>query len=106
MKRIVKAFSLSLALLAATAVMAQDAGKEKSKSYSKSYAVSSGDKIKLNNSFGEMKITTWDRNEIKVDVSISAKAMTEQRAQVILDSIRIEDGKSGSDIFFRTHINE
>jgi hypothetical protein len=49
-----------------------------------------------------MKIITWDKNEIKVDVNIEAKANTDELAQKILDNIYIEDGKSGSGVFFRT----
>ena len=40
---------------------------EKKKSYSKSYNITSKDKLTLENSFGEMKLITWEKNEIKVD---------------------------------------
>ena len=75
---------------------------EKRKSYSKSYAVSNNDRIKLENSFGEMKFNTWDKNEIKVDVTIIAKSATAEKAQEILDNIRIEDGKNGDGVYFKT----
>jgi hypothetical protein len=78
---------------------------EKKKSYSKSYAVSGSDKIKLDNSFGEMKITTWDKNEVKVDVAITVKANTDEKAQKLLDNIRIEDGKNSSGVYFKTEMN-
>ncbi|MBV9987586.1 MAG: hypothetical protein JO301_07900 [Chitinophagaceae bacterium] len=98
----------SILLLSATWLSASAAGgldAEKSKSYSKSYPLSSGDRITLNNSFGEMKISTWSKNEIKVDVSMTVKAGTDQRAQEILDNIRIEDKKSGSEVSFKTELN-
>ncbi len=75
---------------------------EKRKSYSKSYAVNNNDRIKLENSFGEMKFNTWDKNEIKVDVTIIAKSATAEKAQEILDNIRIEDGKNGDGVYFKT----
>lgn len=75
---------------------------EKRKSYSKSYAVNNNDHIKLENSFGEMKFNTWDKNEIKVDVTIIAKSATAEKAQEILDNIRIEDGKNGDGVYFKT----
>lgn len=75
---------------------------EKRKSYSKSYAVNNNDRIKLENSFGEMKFKTWDKNEIKVDVTIIAKSATAEKAQEILDNIRIEDGKNGDGVYFKT----
>lgn len=75
---------------------------EKTKSYSKSYPLGSGDNVNLNNQFGELKVTTWNKNEIKVDITVIAKANTEEAAQSILDNIYIEDGKSGNTVSFRT----
>ncbi len=49
-----------------------------------------------------MKINTWDKNEIRVDVRIEAKGGTEEIAQRILDNIYIEDSKSGSSVSFMT----
>ena len=74
----------------------------KTKTYSKSYPLSNGDRVSLNNQFGEMKINTWDKNEIKVDVNIEAKGNTDEIAQRILDNIYIEDNKSGSGVSFVT----
>ncbi|MEO8173561.1 MAG: hypothetical protein ABI581_10775 [Sediminibacterium sp.] len=107
MKRSVKIFSLILLLAgsaSAATLPSDDYASEKSKSYTKTYAVGSSDKILLDNTFGEMKIITWAKNEIKVDVNITVKANTDERAQKIMDMIRIEDGKSGSEIFFKTHM--
>jgi hypothetical protein len=75
---------------------------EKTKTYTKSYSISGSDKITLDNQFGEMKINTWDKNEIRVDVRIEAKGSTEEIAQRILDNIYIEDSKNGSSISFMT----
>ena len=107
MKKSIKIFSLLLLLSVssfAAAVLPGDTDSEKIKTYSKSYPVSSSDKILLDNSFGEMKISTWDKNEVKVDVLITVKAGTDERVQKIMDMITIEDGKSGSEIFFKTHL--
>jgi hypothetical protein len=75
---------------------------KKTKSYSKSYTLGGSDKVSLSNQFGEMKLMTWDKNEIKVDVSITTKSDDEQRAQQILDRISITDGKEGSTVSFKT----
>lgn len=97
--------AIAISFAASAAVLNPDLESEKSKTYSKSYAVGSGDKISLDNSFGEMKISTWSKNEIKVDVSITVKASTDEYAQKLIDVISIEDGKTGSEIFFKTHLN-
>ena len=78
---------------------------EKKKNYSKSYPLSGNDKIKLDNSFGEMKITTWEKNEVKVDVAITVRANTDETAQKLLDNIKIQDGKEGNGVYFKTNIN-
>ncbi len=106
MKKLVKIFSVLLVLAgsaSANIIVPADPESEKTKSYTKTYPVGSSDRILLDNSFGEMKISTWSKNEIKVDVNITVKASTDARVQKIMDDITIEDGKNGSEIFFKTH---
>ena len=79
---------------------------KKEKSYSKSYSLSGSDKISLSNQFGEMKLNTWDKNEIKVDVSITGKSDDEQRAQEILDRISILDSKESGTVSFKTKFTD
>lgn len=67
---------------------------EKRKVYSKSYSISGSDKISIENQFGEVMIKTWDKNEVKMEVTIIATSNTEERAQEILDRISIEDSKN------------
>ncbi len=90
---------------AGAAILNGDTDVAKSKSYNKSYPLGSNEKVSLENTFGEMKINTWSKNEIKVDVSITVKANTEEDAQRILDMVDIEDGKTNGEVFFKTHLN-
>lgn len=108
-----KAFSILLLLAAASwsfAVHAQEQKQnfkfEKKKAYSKSYSLSPTDKIVLSNRFGEMKLVTWAKNEVQVDVAITVKSDDEARAQRRLDLISIEDEKSGSTVSFRTEMGK
>jgi hypothetical protein len=106
MKTILRAYKV-LFLISSLAfglqTQASDGPKvEKKKTYSKSYPVSGNDKITLTNQFGEMKLITWEKNEVKVDVNITAKADDDKRAQEILDKITIEDGKSSGGVYFKT----
>ncbi len=78
----------------------------KTKAVNKSYNVSSSDKLDIDNSFGSVKVTTWDRNEIKVEVAIEVSANTESLAQKILDRITVSEGKSGNEISFKTSIKD
>ena len=79
---------------------------EKKRTYSKSYALSASDKVNLSNQFGELKIIPWDKPEIRVDVTIVTRASSEELAQRIMDKIRIEDGKTGDGVYFRTKMND
>jgi len=82
------------------------ADSEKRKSINKSYKVSATTNVKLSNSFGKMHVDTWDKNEVKVDIEIIARAATDERAQDLLDDIKIEieDGNPASNLSFSTSI--
>jgi len=101
-RRIITLFSLFILSFSAAFAGNGDQLVEKTKTYSKSYSISGSDKITLDNQFGEMKINTWDKNEIRVDVRIEARGSTEEIAQRILDNIYIEDSKSASGVSFLT----
>lgn len=103
--KLVSSLFLAAGLLLTTAGFAQDKSEpkfKKTRNYSKSYSLGSSDKVSLNNQFGELKIVTWEKNEVKVDVTIMGKSDEEQRAQQILDHISIADGKDGNTVYFKT----
>jgi hypothetical protein len=104
MKQTLKVYSTLLLALFFIQVnlYAEEPLVEKKKTYSKSYTISNSDVISLSNQFGEMRVNSWDRNEVKVDVTITAKAISDERAQEILDNISIEDGREGSGVYFKT----
>ena len=93
-------------LLTSNWLLAADDGPvvEKKKTYTKSYPLGSNDKVSINNQFGEVKISTWGQQEVKVDITIIAKGSTEEKAQHILDLISIEDGKDGNGVHFKTNL--
>ncbi|MEP7237580.1 MAG: hypothetical protein ABI685_06940 [Ferruginibacter sp.] len=123
MKKMIKTFSLvlSLLLLAQVNLFAQNDNDNnndnknenkkkyefvKTKAVNKSYSVSSSDKLNIQNSFGSVEVKTWDRSEIKVDVSIEVSANTESLAQKMLDRITVNDAKSGSEVSFKTSMKD
>lgn len=107
MKAIIKVLSLFLIVLSGSVNIAKAGDEplvEKSKTYSKTYTVSNSDKVSFNNQFGDIKISTWDKNEVKVDVTLTGKGNTEQVATEILNRLSVEDGKNGSGVYFKTKI--
>ena len=105
----VRKYLLTAALLLVTTacLFAADGPEvEKTKTYSKSYPLGTNEKVSINNQFGEVKINTWGKSEVKVDVTITIKSSNEDRAQSILDNINIEDSKSGDGVSFKTNIGK
>ena len=110
MKAILKAYSifffLSYFIIHPVIAGVEDPTIEKKKTYSKSYLVSSSDKVSFDNRFGEIKINTWDKDEVKVDITMIGKANSEEVALEVLNRISIEDGKVNSGVFFITKIGD
>jgi hypothetical protein len=78
---------------------------EKKKFINKSYTVTSNDRLSIDNSFGDVMISTWDKNEIQVNIEIQTEASTEEKAQKMLDEIEVTDERSGNRISFKTNVN-
>jgi hypothetical protein len=78
--------------------------KEVSKVFSKSYIIDRDDKLVIDNKFGKVTVSTWNKNEFKVDAQIRADAMETDEAQKLLDGVKIDDSKDGSTVSFATKI--
>ncbi len=78
---------------------------EKKKTYNKTYPLSKGQKVNIKNSFGDVVINNYPGSEVKVEVTVIAKASTDERAQTLLDNINIIDN-AGSTVSFVTKIGD
>lgn len=99
-------FLLLLPCLPVKSMAAGDDDSEKRKTISKSYTVTADDKLRIENSFGEVRINTWEKNEIKVDIEIVAKSNTDERAQELLDEINVDEHRDGNTISYKTNIGD
>ncbi|MDN5285886.1 MAG: putative adhesin [Mucilaginibacter sp.] len=77
--------------------------KEKVKKYSKIYPAGNNE-LKIENSFGQVTVNTWNRNEFKVDVLVKVNTDKETDAQAFLDIINITDSRAGALVSFKTAI--
>jgi hypothetical protein len=102
---LLKALILALVLIPAFS-FATDDDVDKKKTISKSYPVTSSDKLSIENSFGNVVINTWDKNEIKVDIEIGVRASNEEKAKEMMDEIEVRDSKDGNHISFKTDIGD
>jgi hypothetical protein len=94
---------LAITVQAGTPVHKNNDLIEKTKTVNRSFTVSSGEKLDIENSFGNVDIKTWDKNEFKVDITITTKAKQEATAQKLLDDISIEENHSAGKYSFRTN---
>ncbi|MGJ7032348.1 hypothetical protein [Niabella hirudinis] len=107
MKQHIKIFSLVLLLLAASAARAHydstEMGwnSEKRKTMARSYPLTDQSRVSIKNSFGNVTVLNWNRNEVKVEITITVKANSDEAASAILDAISIDE-KKGTDISFET----
>jgi hypothetical protein len=76
----------------------------KKKTINKSYNVTATDKLDIDNQFGDVMISTWDKDQITVDIEISAKGATEDKATETLNQINVEDSQKDKTISFKTYI--
>jgi len=73
----------------------------KERSISKSYPAS-GNNLSIINGFGDVKVTTWDKNEIKVDIHIEVSSTDKDVAEKTFAKIDVTDLQKGRDISFKT----
>ena len=78
---------------------------EKRKTFVKVYDVDARDQLSVDNQYGQVKVNLWDRKEIRVDITVTANAPTDQRATDYLNAISINEKREGSVIVLRTDIN-
>ena len=110
MKKHIRLLSSITAVLVLSAPMipsaanAQEARKQRL--INKSYDVTSNDRLIIENQFGNVVVSTGDKPQITVDIEIGARASSDGKAQDIMDKINVRDSRNGSDIRFKTDVDE
>ena len=69
---------------------------EKSRTIKKAYAVNADAKVSLNNRYGNLNITTWDKNKVEIEVTITVKGDDLDAIEDKLESIHIEFNANSS----------
>lgn len=93
-------------LLTSFPALARKEEYSKKKEVTESYKVGANDLLQVDNRFGNITVTHWNRNEVAIRVEIESKSSSESRAKQNLDAVRIEIKKSGSTISAVTNIKE
>ncbi len=89
------AFKISLLLFLALSWTAPaiagnpDDAREFTKTIKKEYDISSDGTVHLNNKYGKVEVKTWDRNRVKIEVTIVVNANSESSAQEVFNRISV-----------------
>ena len=64
--------------------------EEKSKTIKKEYTVNADAKVAIDNRYGDLNITTWDKNKVEIEVTITVKGDDLDRIEERLETIDVE----------------
>jgi len=107
MKKRVSNISLSIILAFLFAgISASVYGQTAEKEIAESYSISKGFTLGVDNSYGEINIVNWDKNELSVVVTIKTEASRQEWADKLLDDVNIEIDEGSENVFFETEIDK
>lgn len=112
MKKHIRLFSgsLFLPLILAIPQFSRAAGGDEDPTrrrlINKSYDVTANDKLEIENQFGNVVVSTWDKDQITVDIEIETKATTDEKAKEMMDKVDVKDERTGNTISFKTKIGD
>lgn len=78
---------------------------ERRKSITFSYAISASDKVSLENQYGDINVSFWNKDEIKVEVTILANATSEERAANFISTVDVQGKKADGTVSIKTTID-
>lgn len=87
--------------LTASVALAQGAKKN----ITKTFPITADGKTVLDNKYGSMDINIWDRNEVKIDVTVTVEANNESKVRDILDGIEVDFDNSGNYVSAETEFD-
>jgi hypothetical protein len=94
-----------LLILCSPAGSAEEMDISKKKEINQSFNVTQNDRLNVDNRYGSITVTHWEKQEIAIRVVIESKAGTESRAQDGLDNVQIELKKTANTVYAATSIN-
>lgn len=83
---------------------AVEANREKRKEVVKVYAATANDILSVNNKYGKVSASTWDKDEIRVEISIRVKGGPDSLLQESLDRVTIKENREENMISLETEV--
>jgi len=78
----------------------------KEKKISKTYEVSSNAQLKIDNSYGNIDISTWDQNKVQIEVFVKVNGNDEQKVKEKLEEIFIKFDQSSEGVSAKTYFDQ
>lgn len=78
----------------------------KQKKINKKYNVSANSLLKINNSYGNIDVTTWDQNRVEIEVIIKTNGNDEEKVRKRLDEIDVQFDQSSSGVSAKTLLDK
>ena len=79
---------------------------EKSKTISKKFTVNSSATVDISNKYGNVYVTTWDKNSVEFEIKITVKGNSESKVERKLDDIDVVFDASSNFVEAKTIINK
>ncbi len=79
---------------------------DRSKTINKSFQLKDGQKVSIQNKFGDVNITSSDSKQLMVEIKISVEIDNESKAQKLLDGIEIDIDESAAEIKISTEFDD
>lgn len=80
--------------------------QEERKVIERTFDVKADTWLKIDNTFGDIHVESWDSDQIYVEVEIIVKGRNEERANRIIDKIEIDISEEPDEISFDTEMND
>ncbi|MEL6636317.1 MAG: DUF4097 family beta strand repeat-containing protein [Bacteroidota bacterium] len=90
--------------VSSTSLDASAPKREFTRSIKKEFAISATGQVTLGNKYGKIHVDTWDEDQVKIEVTITVNAGTENRAEAIFDRLQIEFENSPNSVRAETNI--
>lgn len=106
MKYIYKITLLFLLFPLITSANIDEKKHEKNKRIKKEFSVNKDAKVSINNRYGNLNITTWDKNSVEIEVTITVKGDDLERVENMLDNIDVNFESSTNFVSAKTTLEK
>jgi hypothetical protein len=94
---------LLITLLAASATLRAE---EVTKEFHKEYKAGPNTALELNNRYGDVVVTSWDKDQIVIDVKVTVELPNKEKAEKLLGYIDVQFTENGNLIMAKTFIDD